>query len=121
MLENTRPNTGKLKSEDKIDYALSRLLNLAYSIEINVNTCSSIIRIFWEKMKNFFLVFSFTWKQNCTVDRDWKRKVAADLIDNLSEAKLAKCICTQFREKLKSSHDTFVSSLANLGRVLALF
>lgn len=123
MLENyrdeaSRGSPSKQKEEEKIDIALGRLLNLAYSIEINSNACSSILRIFWEKMKNFFLVVkNIAWRQTCRIDPEWKSKVAADLIDNLSEAKLAKCICTQFREKLKLAHDTFLSSLANLGEL----
>ncbi|KAH9520795.1 hypothetical protein DERF_004486 [Dermatophagoides farinae] len=104
--------------EEKIDLALSRLLNLAYSIEINANSCSSMLRIFWEKMKNFFLMLSIAWKPTCRIDAEWKRKVSADLLDNLSEAKLAKCICTQFREKLKLAHETFLNSLANLETTL---
>ncbi|OTF73247.1 dual specificity protein kinase-like protein [Euroglyphus maynei] len=104
--------------EEKIDFALSRLLNLAYSIEINANSCSSMLRIFWEKMKNFFLMFSIALKPTCRIDSEWKRKVSADLLDNLSEAKLAKCICTQFREKLKLAHETFLNSLSNLETTL---
>lgn len=102
--------------EEKIDFALSRLLNLAYSIDINANSCNSMLRLFWERMKNFFLMFSVTWKPTCRIDADWKRKVSEDLLDNLSEVKLAKCICTQFREKLKLAHETFLNSLANLGK-----
>lgn len=116
MLESYRcDDHDKVKKEEKIDYALSRLLNLAYAIEINVGTCSSILRSFWDKLKNFFLILSLT-EQSAVVNKEWKQKVASDLISNLSEAKLAKCICSQFREKLKSAHETFVTSLANLGK-----
>ncbi|KAI2802593.1 hypothetical protein BLOT_010051 [Blomia tropicalis] len=120
MLESSRPKkeNEKLRQEDKIDFALSRLLDSAYSIEINVHTCNSILRIFWQRMKQLFVSFTFAWRPNCALDGEWKRKVASDLINNLSEAKLAKCICMQFRDKLKVAHDNFVSSLANLESVL---
>lgn len=51
------------------------------------------------------------------VDVEWKKKLALDLLDNLSESRLAKTLCSQFKVRLKSSHEAFLASM----KVIALF
>lgn len=41
-------------------------------------------------------------------------KVAADILDSLSEWRLAKSICAQFKERLKMSHEQFALALRQL-------
>ncbi|KPM10147.1 dual specificity protein kinase-like protein [Sarcoptes scabiei] len=100
------------KRNEKIDQALFKLLNLAYSIEINANTCSSALRSLWNKFRNFF--FAFNLKPSGRIDSQWKRQICEELLDNLSENKLTKCICLQFQENLKNAHETFLNSLSIL-------
>ncbi len=93
--------------------ALKQILNAAYQIEVNVKTSYNFLRVLWEKMKQ--LVSTLSWKPYPTVDSEWKKKVANDILISLSESRLAKSICVQFRERLKLSHDYFAASLKQLG------
>jgi receptor-interacting serine/threonine-protein kinase 5 len=51
------------------------------------------------------------------VDVEWKKKVSLDLLANLSESKLAKTLCSQFKQRLRNSHDTFSASM----KIIALY
>ena len=48
------------------------------------------------------------------VDGVWKRKVAQDMLTSLSETRLARHICSQFRTRLQKSHEAFATSLRSL-------
>ena len=54
------------------------------------------------------------WKAPPLIDAEWKRRVAYDMLMSLSESRLARSICSQFRERLKASHDQFAASLRHL-------
>ncbi|XP_064081150.1 dual serine/threonine and tyrosine protein kinase-like isoform X1 [Macrobrachium nipponense] len=92
--------------------ALKQIVNAAYEVEVTVTTSSSVLRSLWEKMKQ--LVAAMPGRTPPCIDAEWKRRVAADMITSLSETKLTKSICAQFRERLKSSHDSFLGSLKQL-------
>ncbi|KAG7155323.1 Dual serine/threonine and tyrosine protein kinase-like [Homarus americanus] len=92
--------------------ALKQMVNAAYQVEVTVTTSSSVLRSLWEKMKQ--LVAAMPGRTPPVVDAEWKRKVASDMISSLSETKLTKSICAQFRERLKNSHDSFLGSLRQL-------
>nr|XP_045622395.1 dual serine/threonine and tyrosine protein kinase-like [Procambarus clarkii] len=92
--------------------ALKQMVNAAYQVEVTVTTSSSVLRSLWEKMKQ--LVAAMPGRTPPVIDAEWKRKVASDMITSLSEAKLTKSICAQFRERLKNSHDSFLGSLKQL-------
>uniref|UniRef100_T1JM86 Dual serine/threonine and tyrosine protein kinase n=1 Tax=Strigamia maritima TaxID=126957 RepID=T1JM86_STRMM len=92
--------------------ALAQVLNSAYKIEITAKTSSSFMSFLWEKMKQ--VVQSMPWNTPPRVDSEWRRKVAIDMINRLSDWRLAKSISSQFRDKLKDSHDFFLSSLREL-------
>lgn len=92
--------------------ALKQILNAAYQVEVTVRTSSSLIRVLFEKMKQ--LVQTLPWKAPPVIDADWKRRVAYDMLMSLSESRLARSICSQFRERLKASHDQFAASLRHL-------
>ena len=51
------------------------------------------------------------------VDIEWKKKIALDVLANLSESKLAKTLCSQFKQRLRNSHDAFSASM----KVIALY
>ncbi|KAK7078735.1 hypothetical protein SK128_020487 [Halocaridina rubra] len=92
--------------------ALKQMVNAAYQVEVTVTTSSSVLRSLWEKMKQ--LVAAMPGRTPPCIDAEWKRKVASDMITSLSETKLTKSICAQFRERLKASHDSFLGSLKQL-------
>ena len=59
---------------------------------------------------------SFPWQAHTPVsfDESWKRRVARDILDSLSEARIAREVSEQIIDRLKISHDNFVfvSSIA---------
>lgn len=91
--------------------ALKEILNAAYRVEVSVQ--SSILRVLWEKMKQ--LLSLPVWNNyGCIIDEQWKRQQAIDILDSLSESRLAKSICSQFRARLKVSHEQFLQSIKEL-------
>ncbi|XP_071546873.1 dual serine/threonine and tyrosine protein kinase-like [Panulirus ornatus] len=92
--------------------ALKQMVNAAYQVEVSVTTSSSVLRTLWEKMKQ--LVAAMPGRTPPIIDAEWKRKVASDMIASLSETKLTRSICAQFRERLKNSHESFLGSLKQL-------
>lgn len=95
--------------------AFKQILNAAYQIEVNVKTSYSLLRVLWEKMKQ--LVSVLPWKPQMNIDAEWKKKIANDILTGLSESRLAKTICLQFKERLKLSHEQFSVSLKQLESV----
>lgn len=96
--------------------ALRQILNAAYRVEVNVHSSTSVLRVLWEKMKKLVTaslpIWSLYWNNNgCIIDDQWKRQQALDILDSLSESRLAKSICAQFRTRLKVSHDQFLQSI----------
>lgn len=96
--------------------ALKSILNAAYQVEINMKTTSSLLRMFWEKIKSV-VSSSWLWANPPIIDKEWKTRVASDILDKLSESRLAKSICSQFRERLKMSHENFLSAIKQLEAV----
>ncbi|CAH1783636.1 unnamed protein product, partial [Owenia fusiformis] len=92
--------------------ALKQILNTAYQVEITFRTSSSVVRVLLEKMKQ--IIKTMPWKTTTRIDTHWKQKVADDMLNSLSSARLAKSICSQIKERLKNSHDAFSSSLKQL-------
>ncbi|XP_046354627.2 dual serine/threonine and tyrosine protein kinase-like [Haliotis rufescens] len=92
--------------------ALKQILNAAYQVEITVRSSSSLIKVLLERMKQ--MVQSMPWKTPPKIDVDWKEKVAADMLGSLSEARLAKSISSQIKDRLNKSHEAFLSALKQL-------
>lgn len=91
---------------------LRQILNAAYEVELTVKTSASILWALFEKMKQ--LIQSLLWKTPSNIDINWKRKVASDMLTSLSATRLARSICAQFRDRLKTSHEQFTASLRQL-------
>ena len=96
--------------------ALKSTLDAAYQVEINMKTTSSFLRIFWEKIKSI-VSSSMIWAHQPLIDVEWKIRVASDILDSLSESRLAKSICSQFRDRLKMSHENFLTAIKQLESV----
>ena len=96
---------------DDTSRALKQILDAAYSLEFIERTSASAVQLFFELLKQTFR--GAPWK-NLRVDANWKEKYVSQLIDGLSASKLAKSICSQFRGKVASAHETFEHSLRRL-------
>ena len=91
--------------------ALSQILDTAYNLEFNERTSTSAVRIFVERIKQ---AFQGPALKNTKLDRGWREKYARQLISSLSGSRLAKSICSQFRARVTSSHETFLSAIKQL-------
>ncbi|RUS75378.1 hypothetical protein EGW08_016868 [Elysia chlorotica] len=98
--------------EAKTTDALKQILNAAYTVEITVRSSSSFIKNLLEKMKQ--LVQSMPWKAPPVIGREWKEKVAEEMLSNLSESRLARSISAQIKERLNKSHEQFSNALRQL-------
>lgn len=94
--------------------ALRQILNAAYRVDISVQSSTSVLRVLWEKMKQLVETRLYWNNYGCIIDDQWKRQQALDIIENLSESRLAKSICSQFRARLKASHEQFLQSIKDL-------
>lgn len=92
--------------------ALKQILTSAYQIEVPNHQSSSILRGLYEKMRQ--LLNYLPWSSVPSIDSTWRRSVASDMLDSLCQRRLAKAVCSQLRDKLKSSHETFAAALRNL-------
>lgn len=92
--------------------SLKRVLDSAYQIEVTVRASSSLARLLWEKMKQ--ALQTLPGHSPLKVDSTWKRKVAQDMLTSLSETRLARHICSQFKLRLQRSHEAFTTSLRML-------
>ncbi|XP_076468907.1 dual serine/threonine and tyrosine protein kinase-like isoform X2 [Babylonia areolata] len=98
--------------EAKTTDALKQILNAAYQVEITVRSSSSFIKSLLEKMKQ--LMMSMPWNSPPQVDGEWKKRVAMEMLSSLSEARLAKSIAGQIKDRLNRSHEAFAAALKQL-------
>jgi len=102
--------------------ALRQILNAAYRVEVNVQSSTSLLRVFWEKMKQLFtksfanltIVPSFWLSSYGVIDDQWKRQQAMEILERLDETRLAKTITIQFRQSVRLSHEQFLQSIKDL-------
>ena len=69
----------------------------------------SFTRLLWEKLKQ--ALQTLPGKPAPRVDAEWKKKIAGEMIQAISESRLAKNICSQFKTRLMRSHESFLHSL----------
>ncbi|XP_014474429.1 PREDICTED: dual serine/threonine and tyrosine protein kinase isoform X2 [Dinoponera quadriceps] len=93
--------------------ALKQILSTAYNIELR-NSSPSFVHSFLERLRQLFKSLPLPWAPTPTLDMAWRKKVTVDVLNSLSAARLARTISTQFKEKLKSSHDTFQDAMDSL-------
>lgn len=92
--------------------ALQHILDSAYALEFSERTSTSAVRLFLERVKQTFGGPSY--KSINFRDKAWREKYTQQLIDSLSSSRLAKGICSQFRSKVSSSHESFLSAMKQL-------
>ncbi|XP_033219162.1 dual serine/threonine and tyrosine protein kinase-like isoform X2 [Belonocnema kinseyi] len=108
-LEKSCEHDSSLSASD----ALQQILSAAYNVELH-NSSPSLIHSFLERLRQLFKTMPLLWSPTPTLDAFWRRKVTIDILNSLSAARLARSISTQFRDKVKSSHDTFQTALKSL-------
>lgn len=108
-LEKTYEHDSSLLASD----ALKQILSAAYNVELH-NSSPSLVHSFLERLRQLFKSLPLPWTPTPTLNAAWRRKVTVDILNSLSAARLAKTISTQFRDKLKSSHDAFQTALKSL-------
>lgn len=92
--------------------ALKQILASAYQVEVPNHHSSSLLRGLYDKMKQ--IIHAFPWSSVPSVNEAWRRQVASDMLNSLCQSKLARAVCSQLRERLRTSHDSFSSALRNL-------
>ncbi|CAF1448572.1 unnamed protein product [Rotaria sordida] len=100
------------ESELSASKALQEILHSAYEVNLSLPTNSNLFQILIDKMKELFRTFS--WNHFPRIDPEFKRSVALDILNSLSEAKLAKSVCTQLNDRIRMSHDNFETLLKQL-------
>ncbi|XP_008203256.1 dual serine/threonine and tyrosine protein kinase isoform X1 [Nasonia vitripennis] len=93
--------------------ALKQILSAAYNVELH-NSSPSLVHSFLERMRQLLKSMPLPWAPTPILNASWRRKVTIDVLNSLSAARLARTISTQFRDKVKASHDTFQSALRSL-------
>ncbi|XP_015510017.1 dual serine/threonine and tyrosine protein kinase isoform X1 [Neodiprion pinetum] len=93
--------------------ALKQILSAAYNVELTDNS-TSMVHSFLERLRQLVKSLPLPWSSTPVLDVSWRRRVAVDILNSLNSARLSKAIATQFREKVKSSHDSFQSALRSL-------
>ncbi|KFM64300.1 Dual serine/threonine and tyrosine protein kinase, partial [Stegodyphus mimosarum] len=92
--------------------ALRHILTAAYQVEVSFRNSASIFWFFMQKMQQLAEVLP--WKLPIAIDSQWKKDVALRMLTSLNESHLARSICHQLQQKVRSSHERFVASLTQL-------
>ncbi|XP_059488891.1 dual serine/threonine and tyrosine protein kinase-like [Neocloeon triangulifer] len=100
---------GSIRATD----ALRQSLSAAYSVEISACPSSPFFSMF-DWIRSLMKGIPLPWTSPPSIDSGWRRTVAADILDSLSASKLARGICSQFRVKVRCSHDSFQKALCAL-------
>ncbi|XP_076357416.1 dual serine/threonine and tyrosine protein kinase-like isoform X2 [Tachypleus tridentatus] len=100
------------ESSCRASNSLRQILNAAYQVDVTVDTSASLLRTVFFKMKQLFQ--AMPWKSTSKIDSEWKKNVALEILNNISESRLARSICNHFCERLKKSHNQFSAALRNL-------
>lgn len=108
-LEKSYEHDSSLLASD----ALKQILSAAYNVELTDNS-TSLVQSFLERMRQLIGSLPLPWFSTPTLDASWRKRVAVDILNSLNSARLSKAIATQFRDKVKASHDSFQAALRSL-------
>ncbi|XP_023714334.1 dual serine/threonine and tyrosine protein kinase isoform X3 [Cryptotermes secundus] len=108
--KNCYEQEGSLSASD----AVKQILSAAYNIKLTTSSSSSFLHTCLERLRNLLLTFQLPWAATRCLDVAWKKRVATEMLDSLSAARLAKNISAQFRDRVRASHESFQSALRSL-------
>lgn len=96
--------------------SLKQILSAAYDLEIR-NSSPSLLYSFLERLRQLFRSIKLPWTTGGStqvLSYSWRIKITLDVLQSLSAAKLARAISTQFRDKVRQSHEAFQAALRSL-------
>lgn len=112
-LETLEDERNEASNDDSVSAskALKEIITSAYQVDVTLTNTSTIniIKLLMERIKE--LLKTMPWSQVPKLDEQWKLQVAINMLSNLSETKLAKILSIQMKERLKSSHNQFTTSM----------
>lgn len=94
--------------------ALKQILSAAYSVQLSTSSSSSVMHGFVERLRQLLHSVQLPWSAPPRLDAAWRRRVALEMLDSLSPQRLAKSISSQFRERVRLSHEAFLTALRSL-------
>ena len=110
MDSSLESSTSTLVTGFSAKQALHEILNAAYRIEINSRNTLSLKAILFEKLKLLFSNLSSPEE----VNEEWRRRVAYQILDKISEDKLSKEVCFQFKANVERAHSEFLTSIDSI-------
>lgn len=115
--KNCHEFEGNLLASD----AVKQIISAAYNVDLKSSTSFSVVHTLMDRLRQLLHNFQMSWattsQTNCNLQ--WELQVVTDMINSLSCSKLAKSICTQFQEHVKSSHEAFQSAMRSLENQLS--
>lgn len=94
--------------------ALKQILSAAYSVQLSTSTSSSLLHGFLERLRQLLHSVQLPWSAPPRLDAAWRRRVASEMLESLSPQRLAKSISSQFRDRVRLSHEAFLAALRSL-------
>ncbi|KDR15870.1 Dual serine/threonine and tyrosine protein kinase, partial [Zootermopsis nevadensis] len=113
-LESLEKNCYDQDGRSSASDAVKQILTAAYNVKLTTSSSSSFIHTFLERLRKLLHTFQLPWTAARRLDVAWKKRVATEMLDSLSATRLAKNISSQFRDRVKASHESFQSALRSL-------
>lgn len=96
------------------DVALKALLQFTYSITVPMKrTLTSQMSILLDRLRKAF-IGPISWRGPMDLDEEWTERAARSVLNELSDTSIAKRLCVQITEKLRQSHENFLTTLRRL-------
>ncbi|VEN57692.1 unnamed protein product [Callosobruchus maculatus] len=120
-LESLEKNCHDIEGNLSASDAVKQIITAAYNVDLNSSVSFSIVHTLMDRLKALLSTFALPWSSSGQVqcNLQWQLQVATNMIDKLSASKLAKTICVQFKEHVKSSHEAFQQAIRSLDHQLS--
>ncbi|KAG5892847.1 hypothetical protein JTB14_022170 [Gonioctena quinquepunctata] len=120
-LETLEKNCNELEGNISASDAVRQIIRAAYNIDLNHSSSFSFLHNVMDRLRTLLSIFALSWSSSSQVQCNfqWQLQVANNMIDRLSAFKLAKTISLQFKEHVRSSHETFQSAIRSLEHQLS--
>ncbi|KAK7790161.1 hypothetical protein R5R35_002631 [Gryllus longicercus] len=113
-LESLERNCQNYDGNFLASVALKQTLSAAYNLKLNATSSSSFLHSFLDRLRKLLHSLQLPWTSPPCLDASWRKHVASEMLDSLNASQLAKTITTQFREKVKASHEAFRLAIVSL-------